>query len=279
MNPAVEERRTQATAGVQRAAARWTPPNWAKPLLSLAAFMLLWQAIVLSDRIPQEYLPGVPAILQAFVAQLGTGEFWLGEALTVSRAVGGLLLASVSGIGLALLGARHRVVKRALAPLTQIMLSLPPAALVPLSIFALGLGGKLFAFIIWFACIWTIYVSAGNALAASEPVQCNAARSIGYGDWAILWRVRLTAAWPEIFTGIRIAAAGSLMAAVAAEMLAGKDGLGFMLYDTAFSLRIPEMFALLGVMGLNGVALNWTVVWLRRRIAGWHDQLAKLADT
>jgi len=68
------------------------------------------------------------------------------------------------------------------------------------------------------------------------------------------------------------------MAAVAAEMLAGKDGLGFMLYDTAFSLRIPEMFALLAVAGLNGVLLNEVIVRLRRRICGWHDRLAAMAN-
>ncbi|ODU11156.1 MAG: hypothetical protein ABS84_00580 [Rubrivivax sp. SCN 71-131] len=256
---------------------RFALPAWARPLVTLLGLLLLWQAVVLTGRIPQEYLPGVPAIAAAFVAQLGAREFWAGEALTMSRAIGGLLLATLSGVGFALLGARHRVVQRALAPLSQIMLSLPPAALVPLSIFALGLGAALYTFIIWFACVWTIYASAVSALEASEPVQRHAARSFGYGAWECLWRVRLPAAWPEIFTGIRIAAAGSLMAAVAAEMLAGTDGLGFMLYDTAFSLRIPEMFALLAVMGLNGVALNGVVVRLRRRVAGWHDELAKMA--
>jgi NitT/TauT family transport system permease protein len=65
---------------------------------------------------------------------------------------------------------------------------------------------------------------------------------------------------------------------VAAEMLAGKDGLGFMLYETAFSLRIPEMFALLGVAGLNGVLLNAAVLRVRRALAGWHDRLAAMAS-
>lgn len=253
-------------------------PAWGRPLLGLAGFLVVWQALVMTGRIPQEYLPGVPVIFKALAAQIGAAEFWAGEALTVARAVGGLLLAAVTGVGLALAGARHRVVERALSPLVQLLLSLPPAALVPLSIFALGLGAALFTFIIWFACVWTIYLSAVNALKASEPVQVHVARTFGYGEWAILLRVRLPAATPEIATGIRIAAAGSLMAAVAAEMLAGKDGLGFMLYDTAFSLRIPEMFALLGVTGLNGVLLNAGVLRMRRAIAGWHDRLAAMAN-
>lgn len=253
-------------------------PGWSKLLVSLFGFLLIWQAVVLTGHISQEYLPGVPAVSEALLKQLMLKEFWGGELLTLSRAMGGLLLAVVTGVGAALLGARWRVIERALSPLTQIMLSLPPAALVPLAIFALGLGAKLFAFIIWFASIWTVYLSATNALQASEPIQLHAARSFGYGAWELLWRVRLPAALPEIFTGIRIAAAGALMAAIAAEMLAGKDGLGFMLYDTAFSLRIPQMFALLAIAGLNGVLFNNVIVRMRRLCVGWHERLAALAD-
>lgn len=253
----------------------------AAPLRALTGFvllLLLWQALVLTRWIPAEYFPGVPAIGRAFVEQLGSRDFWSGEALTVARAIGGLLLAAANALAAALLAARYRVVERAFAPVVQIMLSLPPAALVPLSIFALGLGGALFAFIIWFACVWGIYVNAENALRASEPLQRITSRSFGYGPWETLLRVRLPAAMPEIFTGLRVAAAGSLMAAIAAEMLAGKDGLGFMLYDTAFSLQIPQMFALLAVAGFNGVLLNALIVGLRRRAAGWHDQLGALAQ-
>ncbi|MBS0447777.1 MAG: ABC transporter permease [Proteobacteria bacterium] len=253
-------------------------PAWTRPLVGLVGFLLLWQAVVLLGTVPQAYLPGVPAVAKALWDEVGAAEFWIGEALTLARAIAGLLLATATGVGAALLAARWRVVERALSPLVQVMLSLPPAALVPLSIFALGLGLGLFAFIIWFAAVWNIYVNANNALGASEPVQLHVARMLGYGPWETLLRIRLPAALPEIFTGIRVAAAGSLMAAVAAEMLAGKDGLGFMLYDTAFSLRIPEMFALLTVAGLNGVLLNALIVRLRRRLAGWHDDLADLAQ-
>ncbi len=253
-------------------------PAWSKPLVGLMGLLLAWQAVVLMGAVPQEYLPGVPAVGNALVEQLGMADFWKGTALTLSRATGGLLLATATAVGAALLGARWPVVERALSPLVQIMLSLPPAALVPLSIFALGLGSALFGFIIWFAGVWSIYLSAANALKAGEAVQLLAARSLGYGGWETLWRVRLPAAAPEIFTGVRIAAAGCLMAAVAAEMLAGSDGLGHRLYDSAFALRIPEMFALLVVVGLAGVLLNQLVVRLRRRICGWQARLAAMAE-
>lgn len=256
----------------------WAVPAWTRPLAGLAALLLLWQGVVASGRIPEDYLPGVPAIAGALWELVATAAFWRSEGLTVWRALAGLLLATATGVGAAALGARFDVVRRALAPLVQIMLSLPPVALVPLSIFAIGLGLPLFLFIIWFACVWTVYSAADRALQACEPVQLHAARNLGYGPWALLWQVRLPAALPQIASGLRIAAAGSLMAAVAAEMLAGRDGLGFLLYDAAFSLRTPEMFALLVVTGVNGVLLNAAVVRLRRRLAGWHDDLAAMAE-
>jgi NitT/TauT family transport system permease protein len=252
-------------------------PAWTRAAVGFCGLLLVWQAIVLSGWVPQTYVPGVPAIAAALVGLLRDPAFWHHEALSLARAFGGLAFATLTGTRVALLAARHAVVARALAPIVQVMLSLPPAALVPLSIFALGLGWELFAFIVWFAAFWTVYAGANNALRASEPVQLQVARALGYGPWETLLKVRLPAATPEIFTAIRIAGAGCLMATVAAEMLAGRNGLGFLLYDAAFSLQTPTMFALLVVAGANGVLMNRVVLASRGRVAGWHDRLSEMA--
>ncbi|MFO1266774.1 MAG: ABC transporter permease subunit [Rubrivivax sp.] len=255
------------------------PLSSLRALLGFGVLLFVWQAVVLLRLVPDEYLPGVPTVLRAAAELAGDAGFWRHEGRTLARAAGGLLLAAASGIGVAVLAARYPLLDQALAPLVRIMLALPPAALVPLAIFALGLGWPLFAFIIWYAGFWGVYLGANNALRASEPVQLQLARTLGYGPWETLWRVRLPAAAPEIFTALRLAAAASLMATVAAEMLAGKDGLGFLLYDAAFSLQIPQTFALLLVAGCNGVLLNQAVLRLRRAIAGWQAQLAALAGS
>jgi ABC-type nitrate/sulfonate/bicarbonate transport system permease component len=109
-------------------------------------------------------------------------------------------------------------------------------------------------------------------------VQINAARTLGYTRNEMLFRVRLPAAWPEIFTGVRVAAGAALIASIASEMLAGKDGLGFMLFDTAFSMRTKEMFAVMLAAALNGILFNQLVVWTRRPLAGWQDKLNAQGD-
>jgi ABC-type nitrate/sulfonate/bicarbonate transport system permease component len=82
---------------------------------------------------------------------------------------------------------------------------------------------------------------------------------------------------PEIMTGIRIGTGVALLATIAAEMLAGQSGLGFLLYDAAFSLRTPEMFAIMATIGALGLLLNALVRQASRIVAGWHIAMTALA--
>jgi NitT/TauT family transport system permease protein len=247
-------------------------------LAGVAGLLAAWQAVVLTGWIPREYLPGVPEIARQLLGLSTSSRFWSSEAVTLWRAGAGLALATALGVGFALLGARLRLADRAMQPAVDILRSLPPSALVPLAIFSIGLGWKLYLFIIVFGGVWPVYVCAQNALRASEPVQLHAAAVLGWDASETLWRVRLPAALPEIFSGIRIAAGACLISTVAVEMLAGQSGVGFLLFDSAFSLRTAETFALLVVAGCNGLLFQGVVASCRRWCVGWHDTLAATAE-
>jgi ABC-type nitrate/sulfonate/bicarbonate transport system permease component len=101
-------------------------------------------------------------------------------------------------------------------------------------------------------------------------VQINTGLMLGYNRAEVLWRIKLPAALPEIFAGIRYAATISLIAVIVSEMLAGRDGLGFLIFRKAFALRTPEVYALMFVVAANGVVLNRLVALLRGWATGWH---------
>lgn len=242
-------------------------------LVALAVLIAVWQGIAASGWVPDEYFPGVPRIGHAFMGLWDSGELLTAEGLTMARALTGLVISCVLGFALALLGTQVPLVRHALAPLVSVFQVLPPAALVPMAVFALGFGPGFFLFIICFASIWPVYLSALRSLGSTEPLQIASGLSLGYAPHELLWRVRLPAALPEIFTGIRISAGIALIATVAAEMLTSRNGIGFLLFDTAFSLRVDETFAVLAVAAFNGVLINTLVVGLRRLSIGWNEQL------
>lgn len=252
--------------------------NLFRRLAGLVLFLAVWEVVSRSGLVLQDYFPPVSAIVQAMAEELRSPKFIENLLTTWSRTMAGLAIAIALGIGLAVIAARSWILRRMLSPFVDMLRVLPPPAIVPLSIFIFGIGTKLYIFIVAFAAIWPIYINAVNAIAAPEPVLINTARSMGYGRNEILLRVRLPAALPEIFTGIRIGSGLALLGAVAAEMIAASSGLGAALYDAGFTLRITDMFALMFFIGLSGILLNGLVTLARRWLIGWHIGLAAMGD-
>lgn len=245
-------------------------------LASVAGALALWEFVAWIEVVPAEYFPPPREVAAALWRTMASGELALAWSLTFARALGGLALATVAAVGAALLTARYPLARRAFEPVAELFRPLPPAALVPVSIFFLGLGWKLYVFILLFACFWPIYLNASAALASVARVQLATGESFGYRPWSLLLSVQLPAALPEIYIGIRLAAAVALIATFVAEMLAGRDGMGFFLVEAAFTLRIPEMFASLFMAMLSGILINQIVLWARRATCGWQERLAAL---
>lgn len=252
--------------------------RWAKGALGIGLLLVAWEVVARAQLVPAERFPELTVVLAALADLAVSPGFLVELSTTWGRALLGLALGVALGLALALVTANFASVRRTLDPLIEMLRVLPPPALVPISIFIFGLGLKLFLFIIAFAAIWPVYINAANALAASEPVQLATGRAFGYSRSEILLRLRLPAAMPGIFTGIRIGGGLAVLATVAAEMLAGQSGAGFLLYDAAFTLRSADMFAIMLVIGATGVLMNLLIASLRRLTMGWHIRLTAMGE-
>jgi ABC-type nitrate/sulfonate/bicarbonate transport system permease component len=250
-----------------------------KRLAGIVLALLVWAGLARSGLVPAEYFPPPLTVAAAGWALLVSSDFPAQIATTCLRMIAGLLVATGLGLAVAIMTGRYQLLYRMLEPVVGMLRVLPPPAIVPISIFAFGIGPGLFLFIIAFASFWPIYMNAANALQASEPVQLLTGRSLGYSRWEILLRLRLPAALPEIVTGIRVGAGIALLATVAAEMLAGQSGLGFLLYDAAFTLRTADMFAIMVVIGVLGLLFNALVRQASRLVIGWHLAMTALGGS
>lgn len=241
--------------------------------ISIALVLGLWQLVYVLKLAPEKYFPSILKIGQAAVQMAADGTVITAEVQTMGRALFGLIAATLLGIVLAILSDLSPILARGLRYMSDILQPIPPAAFVPMAVFSLGLGFKLYAFVIILVTVWPPYLNGVAALSAVGPVQLNTGRMFGCSNWDLLWRIKLPSAMPEIFTGIRYAATISLIAVIVAEMLAGRDGLGFMIFKKAFAMRTPEVFALMFLVGINGVVLNGLVGLLRRGLTGWHIRM------
>lgn len=246
-------------------------------VLSLGLLAAIWQAIYALGLVPAKFLPGLPDVALGFWSMLQSGELLYGNGMTLLRAVLGLTAASLLGIALALVSDASPTFDKGFRPIADLIQPIPPAALVPVAVFTLGLGIKLYAFIILMVTVWPSYLNGRAALRAVAAEQLRTGRMLGMNRAAILWQIKLPAALPEIFAGIRYAATISLIAAVVAEMLSGRNGIGYLLVRKTFAIRTPEVYALMFVTALDGALLNLGVTLARRIFAGWQLRQAGLA--
>lgn len=241
---------------------------------SIGFALFAWQTIYMLGIVPEKYFPSIFTVIEAFWQMLQNGELLKGEALTFSRAFIGLVGAASLGVLLAVLSDLSPVFGRGFRYISDAVQPIPPAAVVPMAVFSLGLGMKLYAFIIILVTVWPTYVNGVAALAAVSPVQINTGRSFGCSKFELLKRIKLPAAMPEIFTGIRYAATIALIAVIVSEMLAGRDGLGFMIFKKSFANRTADVFALMFAVAVTGVVLSTAVNLLRNAIVGWHKEMS-----
>lgn len=238
------------------------------------AFILgIWQVIYAMGVVPEKYFPSILTIAAAFWQMLNDSAVISAWATTFLRALIGLIGAALLGVALAIISDLSPTLSRGIRYVSDVLQPLPPAAFVPMAVFMLGLGAKLYAFVIILVTVWPPYLNGVAALAGVGPVQLNTGRMFGLSNWGLLWRVKLPAALPEIFAGIRYAATISLIAVIVSEMLAGRDGIGFMIFKKAFALRTPEVFGLMFLVAVNGVLLNGLVNILRRSLTSWHIRM------
>lgn len=241
----------------------------ARAALSVALALVVWQGVVLLGLANERYFPGLDRIAAAAAGMIASGELPSAAALTFGRAVMGLTAATALGLGLALASESAPWFRLGFRRVAAAIQPIPPAAIVPMCVFALGLGWELYAFIIILVTVWPVFLNAAAALHAVGEVQINAARMLGFGPREILWRIKLPAAMPEIFAGIRYAATSAILATIVSEMLAGRDGLGFLLFKKAFAIRIPDVYALMFACMALGLCVNGGLNLMRRLTVGW----------
>jgi len=234
----------------------------ALPLLAIA----LWQVATWVFA-PREWILPSPAA----VAQAGweaRERLWFHAQWTALIAVIGLVLAIAIGSALAYAIARSRVAWLAVYPWVIVSQVIPLVALAPL----LVLWFPPFAAILVLAVLMSIFpvvVAGVDGLRGTDRDLVRAARGLGASESWTWNHVRVPAAMPRLFTGIRLAAVFVVSGAVVGELVASERGLGALTRLTAGQFETAVTFAAVVLLGLIGLALFGLVVLAERITLPW----------
>ena len=236
-----------------------SPPTRRTPLLALVgpvALVLLWAAIASLRVFPESLFPHPTAVARGLLQELASGRLLNDAVASLFRVCSGFFLATLLGVPFGLVIGGSVRAREALLPTVNFFRSLSPLAWIPFAVLWFGIGDPSVIFLIFMAAFFPIVLSTVAAVASIPSVYFRVARDLGLEGPALLRDVTLPAIAPQVITALRVTAGLSWLVVVAAEMIAGTDGLGFAVWDARNGLRIDLLGAAMVAIGLIGVVVD-----------------------
>jgi len=178
-------------------------------------------------------------------------------------------LACLIGIPLGILMGASRDAAAIFNPFIEFYRPLPPLGLYTLLVMWLGIGEESKLALLFLAALPGIIITTVQAVRSIDPVYVRAAKSLGANNRIILREVYLPAAGPMILAGMRISLGFTYTVLVAAEIVAATAGIGWMIWDAAKFLLSDVVIMGLIVLGLTGIALDYSMRMLGRLLMPW----------
>lgn len=242
-------------------------PRFVAPLLLALALLGGWEAVVRGGLVDDLLLPAPTQVGRSLVEDRA---LLLEDTLvTLGEVLAGLGLAVVAGIALAVLMHLVRPAREAVAPLLVASQALPIPVIAPLVVLLLGFGLAPKVLLVALVCFFPITIAALDGLRTADPEQRRLMRTLDATRWQTLWLVEAPAALPQLFTGLRIGAAVSVIGAVFAEWAGSERGLGHLLLQSTPQLETARAFAAVVVLCALAIGLYAAFGRLERLLAPW----------
>jgi taurine transport system permease protein len=225
---------------------------------TLAGLASLWWLATHLGWVDTIFLPAPEQLLVAFKGLLHDGyldaTLWQHLSTSLGRVLIAVLAAVVTAVPLGIAMGLNPTLNAALDPLVEFYRPIPPLAYLPLMVIWFGIGELSKVLLIYLAIFAPIAIATATGVRTVDPAKVRAAQSLGATRAQLIRHVILPSALPDILTGMRIGLGVAWLVVVAAEMIALRSGLGYLIIDSRnagnrYDLVIAGMI-IIGVIGL-----------------------------
>lgn len=221
---------------------------------------------------PLEHAP-FPAPLEVSSAigeELGSVAFWQSLWTTMRIAITGLLLATIFGVVIGVLAGWFKPIGKIISVPVEFFKPIPPLVVMPIAILVLGPTDTMAITLVFYGCVLPMVYQTVLGVREVDPVAIQTSRSYSIPRIDMLIRVVLPFATAFIATALRIAIPMSLMTTVIAGLLGGAPGYGSNIQTAMSANAVPQLFALVVLLGFVGLILQWISESIEGRLLHWH---------
>ena len=238
------------------------------PLLGLVVALAVWWLLTAGlHLVHPAVLPPPGDVLTAFNAD--PGRLLEHTLATTLETLIGFMLSTVAGVLIGLSLAASRVVERMFSPLLVAVNAVPKIALGPLLVVSLGWGQRPILTMVFLLCFFPIVLSTASGLTATPADLAELARSLDASRWQAFRKVRLPAALPQIFVGLKVAMPLAAIGAVIGEFQAGEGGLGYVIVQYSGMGDTATAWVAIILIALMSILLYFALVLVERLAMPW----------
>ena len=249
--------------------------RWYLPAITVfVAVIVLWEVAVRSLDVRAFILPAPTAIGAALVENWGAGRWPLFDSAlaTLIEAVGGLLIGTAVGLGVAFLIARWAGARDAVLPFAIAANAIPIIAIAPIFNAWFGVTNPLSKMmIVALLVFFPVMINVTRGLTQVEPSALELMRSYAASEGDVLRKVRIPNALPYFFVALKVATTLSLIGAIVGEYFGGSSAvIGRVVVQSASALRFDVTWAAILLAAATGITFYLVVAAIERAVIPWH---------
>ena len=235
-----------------------------------ATILILWEMTVRIYRVPTVILPAPSQIGASFAAN--TAILWVDFVQTIVKgALTGWVIGALAAIGTAIAIDRSPFLQRGLLPIGNFVAALPIVGIAPILVMWFGFDWQSKAAVVVVMVFFPILVNIVAGLAATDPMQRDLMATWAAPYGASLWKMRLPAAMPFLFNGLKITTTLALIGAIVAEFFGSPTrGMGFRISTAVGRLDLPLVWAEILVAAIAGSLFYGIVALIEKKVTFWH---------
>jgi NitT/TauT family transport system permease protein len=239
--------------------------------IAILALLALWQLVVEIGLVDPLYVSTPTKVAAEFVDLIGDGSTYPAIWVTTQELLIGLAIGSAAGIASGIVLGVKPYWNAVASPIIGTLYTMPRLALFPLFVlwFGLGMPSKiaLVVSLVYFSMLLNTYAGVREV----DRRLIDTVKLMGGGRWTVAREVIVPSILPWLLAGLRVSLVFAVTGAVIGEMLAGQEGLGYLITARGQIFDTPGMLALLAIVAIMAVLLNGAIGMLERWLTFWKD--------
>ena len=239
-------------------------------LLPAGAFCLivfLWWSLSVSGAVPEYMLPSPVDVIRAFIRDFP--NLMKHALVSVEEAVIGLAAGTLLAFIIACAMERFLTLEKAFLPLIVATQTIPAIAIAPLLVLWMGFGMEPKIALVIITTFFPIVIGLLDGYKSTDPDAISLLRSLNATRLQIFRHVKIPAALPYFFSGLKISASYAVVGAVISEWLGGFEGLGVYMTRVRKAYAFDKMFAVILLVVIVSLLLMKLVTFIRTLSMPW----------